>query len=275
MYFKYYLSVILVVSLAFITLSNSLKISVNVNYFLTSHETALFLREDKDRYINKMTDVDLYARKSKTVSEYTGKIVNCATSFSDQEKIKLTRCAHKADIFLTSFVYHNSIDCKEIAKIQWRFALTRKSGNDEYEEGLPHTRSDVIFLSGYTINDTIARSTDDSVLTSTLIHEKVHIFQRYNEKLMNEIIQKTHYVANSNDIEGLRLKRCNPDTNDKNYYSKANNKLMLFIYNSSTPKGINDISSRNYAIEHPYETMAYEIANEYTKRNLIELTKRM
>lgn len=275
MYFNHYIIVILIVSLMSLTLLNSFIRTVKAIDFLTSNETVLLLREDKDGYVRKMTNVDLYARKSKTVSEYMGKITKCASSFNDLEKTKLTRCAKKADIFLKSFVYHNLVDCKEIAKIKWRFALTQKNGVDEYEEGLPHTRSDVIFLSRYTINDTIARSTDDTVLTNTLIHEKVHIFQRYNEKLMNEIIQKTHSVVNTKDINGIQLKRCNPDINDKNYYNNMSNKLMLFVYNSSTPKGINDISSKNYAIEHPYETMAYEIANEYTKNNLIELTKRI
>lgn len=274
MSFQKYVVVILIFVLIFLTLLNSFSIiSSNKIQFLTSNESALFLKEDKDKYVQKMSEVDLYARKSKSASEYIDKAMRCTTSFSDIEKAKLSRCAYKADKFLRSYKYNNTIDCKEIAKIQWKFAITQKSGSYEYEEGLPHTRSDVIFLSKYTINDEIAKSTDDNVLTSTLIHEKVHIFQRYNDKVMSDMIKKTHTVVDVQDKELLKLKRCNPDTDDKNYYDNIHKEVMLFVYTSSTPKGINDISSKKYAVEHPYETMAYEIANEYTKKTLIELTR--
>jgi hypothetical protein len=46
---------------------------------------------------------------------------------------------------------------------------------------------------------------------------------------------------------------------------------MLTSYTSSKPSGINDVQNSNHAIEHPYEMMAYDIANEYTKRNLIRM----
>lgn len=274
MYFKKYVVITLIFVLIFLTLLNSFSI-INVSniMFLTSNETALFLREDKDKYVQKMSGVDLYARKSKSASDYIDKAMRCATTFTNIEKAKLSRCAHKADKFLRSYTYNNTIDGKDIAKIKWKFAITQKNGSYEYEEGLPHTRSDVIFLSRYTINEDIAKSTDDNVLTSTLIHEKVHIFQRYNNRLMSDVIKKTHTVVDVVDEDILKLKRCNPDTDDKNYYNNINKEVMLFVYNSPTPNGINDISSKKYAVEHPYETMAYDIANEYTKRNLIELTK--
>lgn len=275
MYLKYYIVLTLIFVLIFLTLLNSFSFISNNILFLTSNETAIFLKEDNDRYVQKMSDVDLYARKSKSPSEYINKITRCATTFSDVEKAKLSRCSQKADEFLKSHKYNNTIDCKEIAKLKWKFALTQKNGTFEYEEGLPHTRSDVIFLSRYTINEDIARNTNDNVLTSTLIHEKVHIFQRYNNKLMSDMMKKTYTVATQIDEKELKWKRCNPDTDDKNYYNNTNNELMLFMYTSSTPKGISDISSKNYAIEHPYETMAYDIANEFTKRKLFELTNIM
>jgi hypothetical protein len=43
---------------------------------------------------------------------------------------------------------------------------------------------------------------------------------------------------------------------------------MVFYYSSKTPYGINDISTDNFSLEHPYEFIAYEIANEYSKKNI-------
>ena len=236
--------------------------------FLTKDETAMFLSKDSDKYVANMSVSDLYARHVRTSTDYINNITQCAHEFNELQQKKLQRCAQKADDFLSKYIYKGILDCKEVVKYHWKFALTKKQDKMEYEEGLPHTREDIIFLSLYTINDAIAASENDTHLVSTLIHEKVHIFQRYNEQFMNELNAKMGYklVSESN----ISLKRSNPDINDK-IYQNSDGHLMMSSYNSDRPSGINDVKTSNHSMEHPYETMAYDIDNEYTKRHLIDM----
>jgi hypothetical protein len=232
---------------------------------MTKEDTAMFLSQDRDRYVVNMTLADLHARGVHSSSEYINKIVKSTRDFNAIQITKLERCVNKADEFLKLYVYENILNCKQLARIPWKFALTDK----DYEEGLSHTREDVIFLSLYTLNDTIANDSNDHHLISTLIHEKVHIFQRYNSSVMEKLIQKLGYKES---IYENRLKRSNPDINDK-VYMNAGGEVMMITYSSDMPTGINDIKSNSYVMEHPYEKMAYDIGNEYTKRQLQSMLK--
>lgn len=230
--------------------------------FLTKEETVRFLQQDTDKYVQNMSKADLYARKVNSPSEYITKISNEALSFSDKEKEKLQRCCNKADEFFWNFSYLG-INCgNDIAGIKWKLALT----DHGYEEGLPHTRHDIIFLSRNIINDIIATDANDHQLVSTLIHEKVHVFQRYNPEVMQKIIEKMGYVEISSGIIPA-LKRSNPDLNDKLYMTKDDKQILIILYKSDKPSGINDIKPiKSFAFEHPYEKMAYEIASNYEKK---------
>ena len=55
--------------------------------------------------------------------------------------------------------------------------------NYEYENGLPHTRSNIIFLSDKMIPET---ETPDFI--NTLIHEKIHVYQRQNESIIDNVL---------------------------------------------------------------------------------------
>lgn len=240
--------------------------------FLSKQDTVLFLREDKDGYVRSLSPADLYARKANSASNYISNITSCASSFTNIEQRKLIRCAKLADDFLKSYTYRNTINGSDIARMRWKLAITRKNGANQYEEGLPHTRGDVIFLSEYVINDNIAAGDDDMILTNTLIHEKVHIYQRYNEAIVGKTISEMGHVVAPNT--NTRLKRSNPDINDKNYYD-PNGELFIFEYNSDKPENINDVNGGDFSSEHPYERMAYEIANEYTKRGIHNMTSKI
>lgn len=232
--------------------------------FMADRDTSAFLKADRDMYVRNMSPCDLYARKAKNHSEYIDRISSCSVSFDSTEMAKLYRCAKKADIFLQSHTY-KGIDCKRIAKIDWVFAKTRKNGAYEYEEGLPHTRDNVILLSNYVINGNV-----DDMLVSTLIHEKMHIYQRHNS--MDHTVASMGYKQvplEKVDKKRLYLKRCNPDT-DNRVFSK-NNRVIVFVYKSHKPSGINDVETSNFTMEHPYEEMAYEISNDYMKKQMREI----
>lgn len=234
-------------------------------YFMTYDETARYFKEDKDQYVRQLTKLDLYARKVRTSQEYIDNIVKTAISFTNEEKQLLTRCAKKADDFFlnmdfgkTDYKLMNNLD---IANIPWIFALTYKNDMYEYEEGLPHTRENIIFLSKYVLKY------DENDLINTLIHEKIHIYQRYNPDLFAKIIPSMNYaVVDVSQQPYRKYIRSNPDTDRKVYYDITTNKEMVCLYRSDTPSGINDIIMNNFAMEHPYEKIAYEVAGYYYKQ---------
>jgi hypothetical protein len=216
--------------------------------FLSAKETANFILKDDDYYVKNMSSADLYARKALTTDEYKMNASKYALDFTADYKQKLIKCAKKADEFL-----RNILDCNKIAKLKWCFALT----DTYYEEGLPHTRKNLIFLSTNVIKY------DDISLITTLIHEKVHIYQKLYEKELSMLLQKLGYIEKS--MVSPSLKRSNPDINDKIYYDTNTEQLMLSTYKSNKPNSISDVENTNHSFEHPYEKMAYDIANDYTR----------
>jgi hypothetical protein len=235
--------------------------------FLEHTDTSEFLLKDNDKYISNMSDVDLYARKVSNNIEYINIVSKNAMSFNIIEKEKLITCSKLADSFFRNYK-DDYIDGKNLTNILWKFALVNNSKLNniekyiEYEEGLPHTREDIIFLSKYVLNNDI---TD---LTNILIHEKIHIYQRYNKELFDIIIKKMGYIiSNSNNINH-KLKRSNPDTNNIIYFDPKTNKEMLCLYRSDKPSGISDVIITDFTVEHPYEQIAYNIADKYSKMHI-------
>jgi hypothetical protein len=254
-------------------------------YFMTYKDTANFFANDADMYVRNMTDLDLHARKVKTHMEYINNIEDTAISFTEEEKDLLKRCAENADIFLRKesfkelkymkyMKYAAYINGNNIADIKWVFANTYTNRfNDilkENEEGLPHTRENVIFLSKNVLKY------DEITLTNTLIHEKIHIYQRYNSKIFDKIISEMGLKElDKKSYKYAKYIRSNPDTNNKIYYAAAaadtaeidEDSIMVCLYRNNKPNGINDVIHTNYAKEHPYEKIAYEIAENFYKNN--------
>ena len=257
-------------------------------FFMTYKDTANFFANDADMYVRNMTDLDLHARKVKTHMEYINNIEDTAISFTDDEKDLLKRCAENADIFLRNesfkelkymkyMKYAGYINGNNIADIKWVFANTYTNRfNDilkENEEGLPHTRENVIFLSKNVLKY------DELNLTNTLIHEKIHIYQRYNSKIFDKIISEMGLKElDKKSYKNAKYIRSNPDTNNKIYYMAHaartdpateidEDSIMVCLYRNDKPNGINDVIHTNYAKEHPYEKIAYEIAENFYKNN--------
>lgn len=230
--------------------------------YLTSQKVSDFLNRDYDNYVNNLSRFDLIARKVDTNNQYIQKISNCAKDFTETQKNIINNCCKKADEFLKQ--YNDLLDGKEIAKLNWKFALTDKQNGFEYEDGLPHTRSDIIFFS-----DKMIPETETPDLVNTLIHEKIHVYQRQHEKGVDTILSN---MSNSDKLGFHKIvyfnpkKRANPDLN-KNTYKNPKNEIMQCYYNSDNPNSIQDVTClhNNSVNEHPYEFLAYTIANKYNE----------
>jgi len=221
-----------------IILSRQIENFTNSNIYLTREETATIIKNDSDYYIKSLSPADLYARDVSNSSEYIYKIIDGCLNFTENQIEKLNKCSKIARDFFDN-------------KYVWKFALI----DEIYEEGFPHTRMDIIFISPKIVN-----YTDDNLI-KILIHESIHIFQRYNKKEINNYLKENGYtVSRRRDSEVLI--RANPDL-DEYIYKDKDGKEMIYIYKSSMPQGINDVIPNDN--EHPFEKMAYEISEEYGK----------
>ena len=230
----------------------------NIN-FLKKENVIDFLKKDNDNYINNFTIYDLKARKVNTKNEYITKITNCIKNFNKNQINIIKEACIKADIFFNN--YNDLLKGKEIAKLNWNFALSYYN-NYEYEEGMPHTRNNIIFLS-----DKIIPNEINSNFVNTLIHEKIHIYQRYNPEIIETIINKLNFKK-VNYLLDKKI-RSHPDLN-KNTYIDNNNKKFGCYYKTENPKSIQDVNclNNNVIYEHQYEYIAYIIANKYNEDTL-------
>lgn len=213
--------------------------------FMTAQEVQRFLVSDEDGYVNSFTPMDLHARKVSSKTEYVERISSAATDVAEAHKTKIRSLAHAADVYLIQAGYH------KLAAMPWKIAVT---SNAVYENGYPHTRKNIIFLS--------TNELDSIDLGRTLVHEKVHVYQRMYPDDM-----QTHLRENNYKPWKLRkdepYARSNPDLDDWIYIDMRTQKPMIAYYTSSKPSSISDVRLEHPSYEHPYEKMAYDIAGGF------------
>jgi len=224
----------------------------NTVKFLQKEETADFLEGDLDFYSRSLSQWDLIARHVSSEEEYRIKSINSAITFTESDKRTLQAVAVEADNFFKNINF-DGLDCAKMAIIPWIFALT--SGKD-YEDGLPHTRADIIFLSKDTVN-----FDNKKELLKTLVHEKIHIYQRkYPEEMVN-YLESNGYTQWKQRFGVPRI-RANPDLDPWIYYDPITSKPMLAYYTSDRPYNITDIGLTDASFEHPFELIAYRVASK-------------
>ena len=221
--------------------------------YLSKNETATFLIRDEDEYISSMSMPDLYARKVKTHAEYREKLGPTSIEFLETEKVLIDECIDSANIFFKN-LKSPYIDNNMINKLYWKFALTNSR---DYEEGFPHTRQDIIF-----ITPSLLEMSKDTIIT-TIIHEKIHVYQRMYPELFRASLKTAGYVQ-LRERKTEPLARSNPDI-DEFIYLSPKSEEMIALYNSDKPTSIMDIKYSKIS-EHPYEEIAYAIAAEYAKK---------
>ena len=293
----YYILSLLIITLVILTIYyiytvytsvpfKNVKNEEHLNY-MSYEETARFLESDEDRYVANLSPLDLYARKVSSKEEYINIIKGEATHFNRGDKLILDKCTKKADELLrnininniskeSNLDYSKYLNYKDIANIKWVLAITRNDNGGKYEDGLPHTRKNIIFLS----QDVLNYSEDEII--KLLIHEKIHIYQRHNEDLFKTIIYNMGYAEISTSPaspvisqDKLKYVRSNPDVNNKIYKNVHTGELMICLYTSDKPKSINDIIIQNYSMEHPYEKIAYEISEHIYNIHKIDKYKQI
>lgn len=219
--------------------------------FMTASETSNFLKEDADGYVRSLSVTDLHARNASSVDDYIQSSTQHVSAASKQEKAKLIKLTRYIDRFLEQYnaPVPWTMNFKNLAKIPWVFAFMHGS---TYESGYPHTRMNVIILP-----IELLKSVD---LAKTLLHEKMHLYQRLYPHEMSAILDKYGYVR-WKERRAHPLARSNPDLDPWIYLDPSTSKPMVASYTSTKPSGISDITLDHPAYEHPYEKMAYDIAS--------------
>ena len=250
----YCLIIILTIYLLFLFINSNFNIeyfsSINIHY-LDKNELLNILIKNNDNYYNRFDKYDLLARGINSIEEYTtNNITNSTIDLSIKQKNKLNKSIEFANKKLKEINIYG-FDGNKCANLPWKIGgITGK----KYENGLPHTRNDIIILPELKINN---KNIED--LARLLIHEKVHIYQKIYkddiEKYLEDNNIKLLKKRNENDMI-----RSNPDLDNYIYYD---DKLVYMAkYNSKNPKSIEDVTY-NYngtqKSEHPFEKMAIEI----------------
>jgi hypothetical protein len=204
-------------------------------FFLSIKETQEFISFDEDQFIKTMTKYDIYARTQQYIQQlYINRIHNVCSYFSIYEKYYISNVVNKINKKLRN------------VNIPWKFAKTE---GDVYENGFPHTRKDIIFLTSKHLKYT------EEAFIKLLIHEKIHIYQRYNKAKMGVYLKKLGYTIHCHK-ETFIKRRSNPDLDDY-IYKDPSGKIMICEYQNEHPKNLMDVMHMNTKYEHPYEMLSY------------------
>jgi len=216
--------------------------------FLDKNILYKYLIQDNDNYYKTFTQKDMNVRKIQSVDEYHAYIQQSVGDFTRTQKQNITESIRKADSFFSQLNFP-AVDNDKILNICWVIGCI--NGN-LYEGGLPHTRINVILLPGDMLNN---MSPD---LTKTLIHEKIHVYQKlFPEDMKKYFTSKGLYVTGKRDISDNI--RANPDS-DEYIYKDCKGILYALDY-ISDPKHIEDVNKNGE--DHPNEEMAYQIGDMY------------
>jgi hypothetical protein len=222
--------------------------------FLNDKELYNILVKDEDNYYKSFFKNDLYSRKINSIDEYNNLISLSVYNFTDSQKNKLIKCINHADIFFDK-IDVDFIFPEKINKIKWKLGCIK---NKLYENGLPHTRKEIIIINTNDIDNY-----SEKKLIKTLIHEKIHLYQKKYIDDVNIYLEKNNFIKFKKREEYDNI-RANPDL-DQWIYKDNKKNIYSAIYNNN-PSSIEDIiyyPKNNQSFEHPYEKMAIEIENMY------------
>jgi hypothetical protein len=240
-----------------------------------------------DVFFKYLTTSDLHARNTSEVKheDALSYAIYYRSSFREMTE-------NEKKIVIDAVIVANKllINYPNLRDLKWMFAKV----NDGVENNWPHTHNQAIILN----SQVISKPQDE--LVETLIHEKIHIYQRVFASNINDLY--TNYLSftpiiNSDGIkipfDILERMRSNPDLNKKTYM--FNKKFYIAqLYNSASPVSLSD--SKVYAInpnnedsmdiltnnmlgipsqiscqlEHPNEISACIISKIITKPNMFQ-----
>ena len=221
---------------------------------LTAEEMQSVITNDADHYYDTFHNIDYKVRNVMNRNKYLEKISKsgCDADQTTVKKIKNCISNVHTQLLLKNETIHG-INIDRLLKIPWKIGFTCDL---KYENGLPHTRGDVIILNN---NDIRRRSTLE--VCKLLIHEKSHVYQKMENM---EVYLKTNYTKVKRKDHTDESIPANPDTDGFVYRCNQTNVVLEGKYEEN-PQHFRDITftGNDHTLEHPYESIAYKMEDLY------------
>ena len=216
--------------------------------FVPADAVVGFLQSDPDHYYDTFTRFDLRARRVASVADYIDRIPEVIVDASTGLRARIREAVPIVDARL-AHIRHVGFNGKKAADLPWRigFMKENKENKDKlYEDGLPHTRVDLIML------PTRLAKASDNELIDTLFHEKVHIYQKAYPRDLERWLAHNGFERVRRRTKGSRI-RANPDIDGWVYKGPTSKGIREYkcMYNSETPRHIEDVKHIDF--EHPFE----------------------
>ena len=181
-----------------------------------------------NRYINSIHDnmksVKLAKPYNNFKKDYSNRLHNIPPKYYDM----INFYTKKVNVILSNYSIFN--------KYPWKFLIS----TNQLEKGMPFTIHDTIIIPFYmlkNIDSQYKQNTINELFINTLIHEKIHIVQRFNQDVFNNFYKK-HYkfvggIYNKN-LDNTRAKyhMNNPDSNNQLWtYNLGNKPYLVYLKN--------------------------------------------
>ena len=219
-------------------------------------------------------------------------------NFKDEYLKNLKLIDKKFNSMLTKYILKCNILVEDIPifqKYEWKFLMS----TNNLELGMPYTINDTIIIPENLLNsiyiDYIRNNKLQNAFINTLIHEKIHIIQRFNQKKFNkyyksryDFVKRLYTLPIPDHINNLHMN--NPDSNNQIWIYNISNReyytLLKYNHNNiysigidvKTKKEINIDNLKNklgfksdISIYHPNEIFACEVAKKIQKNNIKDM----
>jgi hypothetical protein len=189
---------------------------------------------------------------------------------------------------------YTSICDKKLRRVNlsifFRYPWKIVKSNNNLELGMPFTLHDIIIIPSYMINR-LNEHTINNNFIDTLIHEKTHVIQRFNQTKFNTFYMKTYPFLKKTiyklPTELHKNNMVNPDSNGQYWLYKFNNSLFYvflkykrrgrvtsYAVDKNNIEADLDYLKKIYkfnpstSVYHPNEIFAYELASQILNKNI-------
>jgi hypothetical protein len=215
---------------------------------VSNNKAIEILQSNGDNFFSKLNKINLKARNVQSIDDYKNNISKAIYEPLLIDKLRILYCIYKINKLRIEADWVNN---DKFHNLPWSIIMVK---NKLYENNYPHTRYNNIIL-----NEDSCINIDS--LLNTLLHERLHVYQKTEIKDIDKYITK-HYTIIKVDKS---LYRVNPDINDYTYMDKNNN-IYSCKYKSQNPTSLNDViytPINDAKYDHPYEKMVYDLVKKY------------